>query len=221
MIANCRLHDLTFGNAYLALAQVAMTRVLYRRYLRGEISEEEWAYRKRQPHINGGPLNLRRYLDKTWFENGGGGEFVLSISLFIYQLPFMTLGTTEERRKHVWSDGAPPFSELLTFDRFLHRARSVKKQATAFFSHPLFLEIVYAAHVDYMQYTRTRALQWMQRAKAANGGDAHGDADEDKVLAVTDIPTIWAHGGSTLGNVRYVFVFQSPLPRSHLWSATS
>ncbi|KAG8212899.1 hypothetical protein J3R82DRAFT_11240 [Butyriboletus roseoflavus] len=150
VIDNCRLHDLTFGNAYLALAQVAMTRVLYRRYLRGEISEEEWAYRKRQPHYSGGPLNLRPHLDKSWFERGGGGEFMLSISVFFYQLPFMTLGAVAERGQHrehsdperVLSDGAPPFSDLLTFDRFLHRARLVKKQATAFFSHPLFFEII-------------------------------------------------------------------------------
>ena len=64
VLANCRRNQLTFGNAYLALAQVAMTRVLYRRYLRGDISEEEWAYRKRQPHFCSRPLNLRPYLDK-------------------------------------------------------------------------------------------------------------------------------------------------------------
>lgn len=209
VIANCRLHDLTFGNAYLALAQVAMTRVLYRRYLRGEISEEEWAYRKRVPHVNGGPFNLRRYLDKAWFENGGGGEFVLSTGLFIFKLPFMTLGATVERHQHIWSDGSPPFAELLTFARFLHRARLAKKQAAAFFSHPLFLEIVHAGHGAYVQYARYRALQWMQqRIETANDGDTHGNEDEDKVLAVTDIPTVWTHGGSTLGNVRHVFVFQ-------------
>ena len=207
MIANCRLHDLTFGIAYLPLAQVAMTRVLYRRYLCGEISEEEWAYRMRQPHISGGPFNLRRYLDNAWFENGGGGEFMLSISLFIYQLPFMTLGAgaTAKGCQGVWSDGAPPFSELLTFDRFLHRAGLVKKQAMAFFNHPLFLEIVHAGHMAYGQHTRIRALRRMQHAETVNAGDMPGDPDEDEVLAVTDIPTIWAHGGSSLGNVRRVF----------------
>ncbi|KAF8556519.1 hypothetical protein OG21DRAFT_1506449 [Imleria badia] len=215
VIANCRLHGLTFGNAFLALAQVAMTRVLYRRYLRGEISEEEWAYRKRQPHVNGGPCNLRRYLDKAWFENGGGGEFMLSISLFIYRLPFMTLGATAERRQHVWSDGAPPFSDLLTFDRFLHRARLVKKQATAFFGHPLFLEIVHAGHVAYVPHTRTRALRRMQCAETADGGDAHANADEDKVLAVTDMPNVWAHGGSSLGNLDLMSPTEYPLPPAH------
>ena len=186
-----------------------MTRVLYRRYLRGEISEEEWAYRKRQPHINGGPLNLRPYLDKTWFDKGGGGEFMLSISLFVYQLPFMTLGTPAERHPGALPDGAPPFSDLLTFDRFLHRAKLVRKQATAFFSHPLFLEIVQAKHLAYLPYTRSRALRWMQRAETPNGNDTRVDPDEDKVLSVADIPSVWAHGGSSLGNVRHtIFSFR-------------
>ncbi|KAG9314847.1 hypothetical protein JVU11DRAFT_3944 [Chiua virens] len=35
-------HNLTSGNAYIRLAQVAMTRVLYRRYMRGELSEKDW-----------------------------------------------------------------------------------------------------------------------------------------------------------------------------------
>lgn len=194
-----------------------MTRVLYRRYLRGEISEDEWAYRKKQPHISGGPLNLRPYLDKEWFERGGGGEFMLSISLFHYALPFMTLGETAERyqdRKHglerVLSDGAPPFPELLTFDRFLHRAGLVKKQATAFFSHPLFYEIVRAVSLARIERTRLGALQWMKRIDAANGNDTQKNSDDKKVLAVTEMPVVFAHGGSSIGNVCLVFNFQSP-----------
>lgn len=41
MIANRDLYDLTFGNVKRVL-EVAMSRALYRWYLRGEISEE-WA----------------------------------------------------------------------------------------------------------------------------------------------------------------------------------
>lgn len=187
-----------------------MTRVLYRRYLRGEISEEEWAYRKRQPHISGGPLNLRPYLDKTWFDGGGGGEFMLAIGFFFYQLPFMTLGTTAERHQHrehdrerVLSHGAPPFSDLLTFDRFLHRAGLVKKQATAFFSHPLFFEIVRAAILWRIECTRLGALQWMKHVETGYGNGIHGNSDKEEVLSVMDMPVIWAHGGSSVGDVRF------------------
>lgn len=212
MIANCRLHGITFGNAYLALAQVAMTRVLYRRYLRGEISEEEWVYRKRQPHISGGPINFRPYLDKGWLEKGGGGEFMLSIGLFFYQLPFMTLGEAAKQlhQGRILSDGAPPFSDLLTFDRFLHRTGLVKKQATAFFRHPLFFEIMRGAILAEIEHTRLGTLQWMKRVETANDHDTHGSLDDDEVLAVTDFPMVWAFGGSSAGDVRLVFLFQLP-----------
>ena len=67
---------------------------------------------------------MRPYLGKAWFERGGGGKFMSS--------------ETAERHRSVLLNGAPLFSDLLTFDRFLHRAGLVKKQATAFFRHPLF-----------------------------------------------------------------------------------
>ncbi|KAF8124796.1 hypothetical protein EV363DRAFT_1586770 [Boletus edulis] len=218
VVANCHLHNLTFGNAYLALAQVAMTRVLYRRYLRGDISEEEWEHRKRQPHIGGGPFNLRPYLDKAWFDKGGAGEFMLSISLFYYQLPFMTLGATAEQLGHacVLSDGAPPFPDLLTFDRFLHRAGLIKKQMTAFFSHPLFFEIVYATGLARTEHTRLGALQWMKRhVESANGRDTWNDSDDEEVLAVTDTPAILAHAGSSFGSVDLITPNEYPLPSTH------
>ncbi|KIJ11520.1 hypothetical protein PAXINDRAFT_171762 [Paxillus involutus ATCC 200175] len=61
IMTNCRLNNTTFGNALLPLAQVAMTRVHYRHYLRVEIgAEEQWEYRKKQPHISGGPLPRSR-----------------------------------------------------------------------------------------------------------------------------------------------------------------
>lgn len=211
MIDNCRLHGLTFGNAYFALGQVAMTRVLYRRYLRGDISEEEWDYRKKQPHLIGGPLNLRSYLNKTWFRQGGGGEFMLSVSTFFYQLPFMTLGETTKRHQ-VLSNGAPPFSDLLTFDRFLHRAGLVKKQATAFFGHPLFLEVVRAFGQARVEDIRRGALQWMKRVEKTASHDTDGTSDE--VLAVPDMSGILAHGGSSMGSVRLRTPFHPRLSSS-------
>lgn len=124
---------------------------------------------------------------------------MLSIGFFFYQLPFMTLGKTTKQHQRVLLDGAPPFSDLLTFDRFLHRAGLVKKQATAFFGHPLFFEIVYAANLARVERTRLGALQWMRKA---NSHDTHSNSADDEVLAITDIPMIWAHGGSSVGSVR-------------------
>ena len=208
MIANCRLHGITFGNAFLALAQVAMTRVLYRRYLRGEISEEEWAYRKRQPCISGGPLSLRPYLDKAWFQNGGEGEQMMSIALFHFQLPLMTLGDTTEHQR-VLSNGAPPLPNLLTFDRFLHRTGLIERQLATFFSHPLFLDILRATCQADIEHTRLDTLKWMKHVGTPNSDDAGGSLDHE-VLAVTDIPTVWASVGSSAGNVRHVPLFDHP-----------
>jgi hypothetical protein len=201
VMTNCRLNNTTFGNAFLPLAQVAMTRVLYRRYLRGEIGEEEWEYRKKQPHISGGLLNLRPYLDQRWLAKGGHGEFLLAISFLFYQLPFMTLGmTTGQRRDElVLCNGAPPFAHLLTFNRFLHRANLVKQQIDKYLYHPLFLEIAGAAHLDRLEITKFSA---QERMKSTKGGTT---TDEGEVIAAVNFPgTTWAHWGSTIGNVIFV-----------------
>lgn len=182
-----------------------MTRVLYRRYLRGEISKEEWEYRKRQRYQTAGPLNLRPYLDKPWFESGGGGELVASISAFFYKLPFMTLGETERRQynEHDLSDGAPPFSDLLTFERFLYRAGLVKKQINEFLNHPLFLEFVGVSSLIMAQRMLHRALHGTKHTGATDGSFMREESDDDlnKILAVTEMGSVCAHGGASLGNV--------------------
>ena len=140
---------------------------------------------------------------------------MLSVGLFFYQLPFMTLGEMAEQPLHqrrALSDGAPPFSDLLTFDRFLHRTGLVEKQATAFFSHPLFFEIQRAAILAEIDHARLVALQWMKRAQAANGHETHGNPDDKEVLAAADFPMVWAFGGSSTGDVRVVSPLQLPIP---------
>ncbi|KAG9309502.1 hypothetical protein JVU11DRAFT_10473 [Chiua virens] len=222
VFSSCRLHNITFGNAYFVLAQVAMTRVLYRLYLRGGISEEEWDYRIRQPHITYGPFNLRPYLDKGWFEDGGGGEFMNATSYLLYQLPFMTLSAAMKRRHDSkrglrLSNGAPPFSDLLTFDRFLYRARLVKKQAAAFFGHPLFFEIACATYNPLkVESLRLAALEWMRRVQTRDSPDSKAEnVEQDEVLAVQDRPVVFAHTGSSFGNMDPILPSEYPLPPSH------
>lgn len=199
VLANRRLHAITFGHAYSPLAQVAMTRVLYRRYLRGEMSKEGWVYRQRQPYRTVGSLNLRLYSDKTWYERGGGGEFMLSISMFSYRLPFMTPGGRGPLEYHAEEllNGTPPFSDLLTFDRKLHRARLIKKQAVSFFSHAPFSEVIRCTSFGFARC----ALRQSKVVENVNDIGAHGKSTEEEVLAVTDMPGMLAHGGSSLGNV--------------------
>ncbi|KAF9234342.1 hypothetical protein BU15DRAFT_79093 [Melanogaster broomeanus] len=218
IVMNCRLNNITFVNAFLPLAQVAMTRVLYRRYLRGEIDEKEWEYRKKQPHIYRGPLNLRPYLDHQWFSKGGAGEFFLAINFFFLQLPFMTLGVTTQQHRDdlALSNGAPPFANLLTFNRFLHRANMVKRQAANFFNHPLFLEIASVEPITRLEGIRIRALEWLKSVEEGT------TADDTEVLAPADFPGItWAHGGSSIGNLDEISAVEYPLQSTNPLSPRS
>ncbi|KAF9231022.1 hypothetical protein BU15DRAFT_56635 [Melanogaster broomeanus] len=218
IMTNCRLNNITFGNAFLPLAQVAMTRVLYRRYLRGEIDEEEWQHRKKQPYISEGPFNLRSYLDKQWFHKGGAGEFIISSSNFFYHLPFMTLGVTAQQRRDeiILSNGAPPFANLLTFSRFLHRVGMVKQQISNFLSHPLLYEM--SSPLERLERTRTGALEWSKNVEGRT------TADDAEVLALADFPgTVVAHGGSSTGDIDQILPGEYPLrstnplsPRSNI-----
>lgn len=112
IVDNCRRLGITFNYAYFVLTQVAMTRVLCRRYLRGEIGEKEWEYRKRQPMHIWGPLNLRPYMDQQWYKNGGAGEVGLNVGYLHCILPFMPLGSSGEIRHFNWADDS---------DRKVHR----------------------------------------------------------------------------------------------------
>ncbi|KAI9571997.1 hypothetical protein HD554DRAFT_2036482 [Boletus coccyginus] len=117
-------------------------------------------------------------------------------------LPFMTLGATEERHQCVLLDGVQPLSDLFTFGQFLRRVGLAKEQAT-FFG---------------IERIRLGALQWMQRVETAEG---HDDSDKDKLLAVTDIPMIFAHAGSRIGNVDSTLPTEYPLPPNHTLSPYS
>ena len=128
---------------------------------------------------------------------------MLSMSIFFISLPFMTLGETERPQcyKHTLSDGAPPFSDLLTFDRFLHRAGLAKKQMKTSLDHPLFFEFIRTSALFFARYARHSALEHAKtQSEAANSGSTRRDWDEE-VLAVTDMSMVCAHLGSTLGNV--------------------
>lgn len=162
---NCRHYGITINYAYFVLSQVAMTRVLYRRYLRGEIGDEEWEYRKRQPMHIFGPLNLRPYMDQRWFQNGGLGEVGLNVGYLHCILPFMPLGSSGGIRQFDWADGAPPFSSLLSFKRFLHRTKLLKIQTERFTKHPNFVDIILGSHSHSANRSRDVAMEWINKDK--------------------------------------------------------
>lgn len=186
IIATCRRHSLTFGHAYAVLAQIAITRILCRRYIEGRISQEEWDMRRRQPMHTGGPLNLRPYLDKEWLAKGGHATVGCAIGFFWYTLPYMPLGSAANLSV---GDHLPSFAELLSRDRFFLRTNLVKKQSNHIFRHPLFGSIVKQQSRDRIQ----RVVQVLQNFEAvkASGGEA----------APSKTPFVLSFAGSSMGNV--------------------
>ena len=96
IIRTCRSLGITFGNALPVLSQLAHARVLYRRRFHSTptqrpIDEDEWASRSTQPTYFCGPWNVRPYLDRDWYENGGAREMCLAIDFYHLTLPFMPL----------------------------------------------------------------------------------------------------------------------------------
>ncbi|KAH7921279.1 hypothetical protein BV22DRAFT_1019666 [Leucogyrophana mollusca] len=217
ILKNCRRHNITLNNAYYAISQVAMTRVLCRRYIRGEIGEDEWEYRKCQPMHFHGPLNLRPYLDSDWFKEGGSGDVGLNISFFQYTLPFMPLGKMSRPGTNNLElvNGAPSFSDLMSFGRFLLRCSMVKSQAEQIFNHPRFVDISVAAHVDRVPPSKEAALKWMQNGERLCSHEVPVAIPADKLGPVL------SQGGSSLGNMDALVPLDYPLPSSHPLSPLS
>ncbi|EIW85123.1 hypothetical protein CONPUDRAFT_134954, partial [Coniophora puteana RWD-64-598 SS2] len=215
VLATCRAENITFGNALLVLSQVAMTRILYRRYLRGDISDEEWEYRKIQPMHYGGPMNLRPFLDSNWYGQGGGAEVFLAITFFFYTLPCMALGMFSRTRptRRDLSNGAPHFSSLLSYPRFIHRSRLVKQQAKKFLSNPCFVEVAMAAHEARNERTRVGALEWASKTLVPS--------HSEEIAPMNMQGPVFSSGGSSMGNVDAISPLVYPLPVSHSLSLRS
>lgn len=197
IMRTCRKLGITFGNAFPVLSQVALTRVLCRRYISGHITNEEWEYRKKEPMTTGGPLNLRSFLNREWFERGGSENISLSISFFFNTLPFMPLGLASSIKP---GDPLPTFQSLLTPARFLLRCNITKQQARRLIQHPRFLDIAGARARPRVDRLKAIAVQW----KAwYNNAASDQPAISVKEQGVVYGPVL-SHGGSSLGNVSSV-----------------
>ncbi|KAG1742244.1 uncharacterized protein EDB91DRAFT_302935 [Suillus paluster] len=211
ILSNCRRHNISMNTAYYALSQVALARVLCRRYIRGQISEEDWEYRKRQPMHIFGMLNLRPYQDRDWFETGGLGDNGLNISFFWYTLPFMPLGEMSKGDVSQLElvDGAPDFPALMSFDRFLLRCANVKAQAQRMFDHPWFVDICAAGH-NRVALRREVALKWLEMKDSVIPEDRH-----ESVRPVQSLNPMVTQVGSSLGNMDSGISLDYPLPPDH------
>ena len=196
IIKNCKKLGLTFGSVLPILGQVSLARSLCRQYTRGKISAEEWEFRRKEPMVTAGPVNLRPFLDRRWFDDGGSNNVCLAISLFLYRLPFMPLGTASRIAP---GDEIPTYSELLSLGRFVLRSKLIRKQATQLLEHPLFLEIISARLPQREESGREIALAWEKASLQCHGADPIPITEQSKGGFVL------SHGGSSMGNVSRIF----------------
>lgn len=195
-IQTCRKHGITFGNAFPVLAQAALARVLCRRYVRGDISPEEWEFRKKQPYHTAGPINLRPFLDKAWFENGGQSNVSAAIGFFFFTLPFIPLGGPNL----VPGDRLPEFATLLSSKRFFMRCNIAKKCASRYLNHPLFFEVGMAHSSGRIEMLESVAAQWERNPEQyieASEVERHNVPANKQ----TEYGPVVGHGGSSFGNV--------------------
>ncbi|KAJ7449890.1 hypothetical protein FB451DRAFT_742944 [Mycena latifolia] len=202
IIKNCRKHGITVGNALPVLAQVSLARVLCRRYVRGDISPEEWEFRKKQPYHTAGPINLRPFLDEAWYQGGGQNNVSVNVGYFYFTLPFTPLPDLAP------GDAVPELSELMTPKRFLLRCNTMKKRAYQYLNHPLFFEIGAARLSGRIPMQKNVAAKWE--------ADPHSyvqpsEIERHNVSAIeqVDYGTVMSHGWSTFGNT------DNNLPRNY------
>ncbi|KAJ3915996.1 hypothetical protein F5877DRAFT_47500 [Lentinula edodes] len=206
ILGRCKQLGITFGNAHPVLGQVAVARVLLRRRLRTfeDIDDDEWAYRRREPMMTGGPANLRPYLDQNWYSRGGAGNVCLSISYFFFTLPFMPIGEVGELadgNNEGISSGdikIPPFEKMLSRARFLLRCNNIRSQASEIFHHPRFLDI-HVARIP-MRIKRCR-----HAALVFRNDIIRPEVGSDALIPPLEQPeagggAVIAHGGSSFGN---------------------
>lgn len=203
-ITNCRKHGITFGTAFPILGQLGSTRLLHRRYIRGEIGKEEWEWRRIQPCNTRGPLDYRRYLDKDWYANGGSEAVVLGISYFFHTHFFMPSVSDEwiAHNRHALEDDTPPFSTLLSQGRFVLRSNIIKQQFKKFLTHPLLFEIASARLPTGQPFRKQAGRLWM---KIHESGKL--DEPEKHVPSVLTDDVIYHNGGSSMGNASIALPF--------------
>ena len=174
------------------------TRVLHRRYLRGEITEEWWWWYRSQPFYAKGPLNSRPFLDREWYQGGGFEAVMVGISSYFVTLPSIPAVSREWLSQHrsELEDGTPPFSALLPQDRFVRRAQSWKRQIKDMLTHPLLFEIWMASHAARIPMCKAVIGKW-ERLRA--GGKL--EEVEEPILDFLSEDVRFHNGGSGVGNV--------------------
>ncbi|KAI0647047.1 hypothetical protein C8Q79DRAFT_1110405 [Trametes meyenii] len=213
ILDSCRRYKVTFGAAVPVISQMALTRFLHRRYLRSEISQDEWEYRRRQPMHYGGPLNLRPYLDQEWQSKGGPTNVALMIDFYDVTLPFMPTpyGARNDESVPREADGAPSYATLLSRARVVYRTKLARRQLANSVRHPLLLEIAHARQPLYV----VRQKMITAHYHAAQKGEPLPPFPELAALDKVPQDYVFTGGMSSVGDMSILLPSNYPLPSFH------
>ena len=181
----CRRHGFTLGHVLYVLFQIAHSIVLHRR--RTSFSKEEWDFRIREPMHFGGPVNPRPYLDQNWLRSGGHTEVFAAVTYAMVTLPFMP--TVEGDDFH--------YDNLMSRERFWHRASLIRNQWSQFLKHPLMLQT--AALTESLRIPQKKVIleNWRARQREAEPGTKNLQT----ALQGYTNNYVLANGGSSFGSV--------------------
>ena len=171
--------------------------MLHRRYLRGEINEEEWRWYRTEPFNAAGPFNFRPFLDREWYESGAG-VVMLGIGPYFITIPStptVPSGWLSQHRSEL-ENGTPPFSALLIQDRFVQRAQVVKKQFKHMLTQPLLFEIATAPSLERAIACKAAVEKW----RKLQAGEKLEETDRP-IQDYLANSYIFHQGGASLGNV--------------------
>ncbi|KAF9651432.1 hypothetical protein BDM02DRAFT_3110474 [Thelephora ganbajun] len=216
VVASCRKHSITVGSVLPVLGQMGSTRVLHRRYLRGEVNEEQWWWYRTQPFHAVGPINSRPFLDQEWHDSGGAEVVMLGIDFYsttIPSLPTVPSRWLSEHRSEL-EDGAPPFSALLPQDRLVRRAQAVKKQLKDVLAHPLLFEIGTSYHIERALACKAAVEKW----RKLRAGEKLEEIEEPMLDFLAD-DYLHHNGGASLGNIDPLRPTKYPLGLGNLLSS--
>lgn len=194
ILAACKQHGITWGNAAIVLAWLSFLRIIVRR--RQSFDIEEWEYRKAQPCHFPPPVSLVPFFDADPGDALGRvalGRVLASFAFAAMPLPPLSdLGVDTETGESV------TITALLSRERFFLQARSVRRHLTGILRRPRRFLSVFIA---------------MELARLRNHGD-RAKGEEGVKAPVLDGRFEFVGGISSTGPVEKQLPLLYPTPSS-------
>ena len=123
---------------------------------------------------------------------------MLGINFYFITIPFIPTvpaGWLAQHRSEL-EDGTPPFSALLSRNRFVGRTQGVKKEFKSMLTHPLLFEIATAPSLERAVACKAAAVGW----KKLQAGESLEETNKS-ILGFLADDHLFHIGGASLGNV--------------------